>query len=1437
MAGAIASSTVHLRNVTEETVGVPYPLVSLTFDNLTTSIDRVVARPVSNASTNAFDSDSSLAAAAFANNAGNLQITLGAGSVAADYSATAGAYGHEVHVDFGSEYTDGWYRVAAVAGADDAVVLTLALPYTADPSSATVSQSFAGDLTSGQGSASGRHTGNLSIDKLDEGDFSAGIKVFLYLETALDLDNEFKLYVMEADGAVLPSPLLVDDTFSFRSALGMTITDADDNAASTDSYHRHYPLRMTTRSTFTETGFTILKGQLSGGQGSEVTYENHEVHLFQATDGIADWLAVDSPDASGAFEVYAKAGSTAITDTESLDTHIELVAIDPLGRYVKNTYYVALMGLNEHQVTLNPSATTTHEGHAAFDDISGPIPVLKVQLTTTPTGSVGTYSIVGNSNFVIGGSYTSNFSDNGSGKVRVTHTAASDTSGWGDYVNVGDFVNLGADYGDALVTAIVDADSFDTDADYLDDEVADNTSVAVTMTNSGACHVMLADDAAVSNTSAYTLSSAESGQLVYTENGYTFNVLDLAEFGDLTVWKFDALKSSDFTFTLVPDADNGYSTGEGLLAAEAEATHTLRATWSASKGLGDVDAFSVAVSYDEAFVQPANTDLGLGNGDVILQAASSDTVDASAGATGIDVQLVEHDTNTFAGFFDAAAGSTKYMQMSFTVTMANAASSAASPIGSEAMADVLRVYQNLVAASVQTVFRIDYSDTGGDYQTGTKLIDHLASGGGFTDYTHTTITSVDIDGSSYLAIDDTNDDIELVAAAISAPTTVTVDDATFADGLTQGTANELSVEELNVHLYDVPEASYDTGSTAVRLVPLDGDDNIDTSEWITYDVTVSGGHSLITSGVSRQARSTNIAYGGVGDGNGYLVCALADTTGFSVGDTIVLQDGGGYASSSVGNYTVDAVVENVSVSMQASSAIGDGEPTTGVLQILDGSVPRAPYTVTVGSSVGGNDNAGLFQWVFYDNGSSSSLKLRLLDTDTATYSGEVFNFTLTRAAYTPSTDADGAVGSSGELWGATTTNLAVTFTNPEWDLGTRTSTILANFGTGTDPSDSNYDYAHANDAQTLLLAHEINVTGVSFGLDPTKIVVAAVADFDTDTVNTAATIDFDTVVAAPTGVNMQVSKDGGSSWSETSGNNYTTTAGDEYESGDMLRLVLDLANVSDGSKYLIMLLTTADATLTDGRVDDRFMRRAEVRYSGGLESFTLSADTAHSWPGSASYTLSNIVAYNSSGVALSSSVGSHAYDIRIDAAVVAAGSSAPSATASASTWQWPVLAEQTNQSATEVNETHLRMLPDNVPVVTGNTLPSDGATSHKDLYNTSSGLNYASSNTNQMRVYYRVGLRLYNTSGVAASDDDFVYAVVAGSSRTTDASSRVNYLGMLYHRFAISVDDGIHVVSAGMVHRAWTNTSSRVLRVYSFTNVVARYKMVEDDDVISGSEP
>ena len=115
MAGAIASSTVHLRNVTEETVGVPYPLVSLTFDNLTTSIDRVVARPVSNASTNAFDSDSSLAAAAFANNAGNLQITLGAGSVAADYSATAGAYGHEVHVDFGSEYTDGWYRVAAVA--------------------------------------------------------------------------------------------------------------------------------------------------------------------------------------------------------------------------------------------------------------------------------------------------------------------------------------------------------------------------------------------------------------------------------------------------------------------------------------------------------------------------------------------------------------------------------------------------------------------------------------------------------------------------------------------------------------------------------------------------------------------------------------------------------------------------------------------------------------------------------------------------------------------------------------------------------------------------------------------------------------------------------------------------------------------------------------------------------------------------------------------------------------------------------------------------------------------------------------------------------------------------------------------------------------------------------------------------------------------------
>lgn len=1334
--------------------------------------------------------------------------------------------------------------LSAVGGADDAVVLTLDLTYTADPASATVYKSFAGDITSGQGSASGSLTGNVHIDEIDEDDASAGFKIMLYLQGGTELNNEYTMFFMEADGAVVGTPVEFDTTvFSIRSSISLTMTDADDVSISTDSNHYHYPAAMTTRVTGTGTGFTLFKGTISGGAGSDSTYENHQVHVMQDSDNIGDWLAVDQPDASGNFEVYIKAGATAITDTASQLTNIRIMVLDSRGRYAQDTYNVALMAnptLNFEPNTTARTGTHTVDGtdYSAYDEIVGAIPIAKVTLTSTPTGSVGTFSMSGNSSLGIGGTFESDFADNGSGKVRVTYSDAGDTSNIGDYLNVGDYVNLGGEYGDALVTAIIDATNFDTDADYAGGN--DNTNINVAMINSGGAHVVIAATQAASNISRITLAS--SGQLLYTENGYTFDVMQLASQSALEVYKFDALKAADFTVTLPRDSDNAYLVNGTVLEVDSGATKSLLVTWDATKGLGDVDLGSLAIALDSAYEQPANTNLvtqdSLTDNNVVLQGNDPTAVDATTGATGITITLSEHDTNTFAAFFDASAGSTKNMEMSFSVTMTNTLSGAAATIAAAAPGETLRVWQALVANEGQTVFHIDYSDTGNVYADGTVLLNYLHSGGGFDDYTETDISSSEVVASDFLDINEATDDLELTGTApINGPTSVSDVALTIADRLTAGTASSVTLANtVDVHLFKEPAYSFDNGGTAITGVPT-SDSNVNTATVIEYGMAISGGHPLISTGAVRQNRSLEISYS---DSN-TLVCTMADTTGYTASANVYLKGShANYNSSAVGLYVIDSVVEDTSVTMSlVSGSLTDaGSNQVGTLELRDSSLSRQPVAVTVGTSAGDNDSISLFDVMLYENGAGSTLRVRLINSDASQYSGNTFFFTLTVPAYSASPDADGAVGSSGELWASSTTTLQVTLSNASWDLGTRTSTILTNFGTGSDPNDSLYDYDDANNAQTLLLGRALTVSGINFVTEPMRIVVAAVDDFQEATINTAATIDYDTVVAVPDGISMQISKDSGTSWSNTATANVALTDGDEFESGDMLRIVVDLtnANLADGDKYLIMMVTDQNSTLSGGRVSDSFMRKAEVRYSGGLADFTLAAVNGHSWPGAASFELSEVTAYNSSGTLLSQDPTSFTWDVKIDAAVLGASATEPAATASSSVWNWPVLAASTNVAASVINETHLRYLPDNLPVTTASTLPSDGATSHKSLYNTSSGLNYASDNNNMMRLYIRVGLRRYSTAaGAAASDDEYVYKVQELSVRTTDVSSNVISMGQTYARMT-AADDGIHWVRVGLAHTAWTNSDSEVLNVYAFSRIVAREKMVNDDDVISGSE-
>lgn len=1419
MALSLSSQVVHNGAITAAGAGVPYPLISFEVDNIVSGVDRVVLRDITNASDAPHDG-AELAGTAFGDSNGNLAVTLGAGSELASYSATAGDLGHEVYVAFDDTYADGWYRVAGVSGADDAVVVELGVAYTSAPSGAQVSHPQAGDITSGQGTSTNAKHGNIYVDAIDEDDPSAGYKVMLYLEAALNLSAEYRLLVTEADGAVLGSPLESSQVFSLRTTISMSITDPDGSPAATDSYHYHFPAGMTARSTFTATGFTVLKGQLSGGVGSDgPDYTNHAVHLIQTSDGIADWLAVDQPNAAGQFEVYAKAGSTAIAARQDQASRITIVAVGPYGRHAQDTFNTCLMARPTFTIT-ESAGDVEHDGKQGFDETSGSaIPFLKVELDTPPTGAVGSYSLDGNASMEIAPEFDCTFTDAG-GNVRATFTAyasqSQQTSGPGNHMAVGDHVYAGAEYGQAAVTAVA------ADGSYVDLDVAfvgnNNNTVTMRMDNvgSGHTHVAIADSTARSNSTFRTI--AATGELTYVEHGYTFDVLALAEHGAVHVWKYEALESSDFTAVNATDEGSAYlrDIGNARLEVEAGATKQIAVTWDAALGLGDVSHAAVGVSHEAAVLEPTSTNLGLGDNDVILARQAGAAVDATVGSLSVD--LIEHSTNTFAGFFNSGPGFSKYMQLSFTVTLENAASTNVTTLDPVAVAEHLRVWQNFSASSTQTVFHIDYADTGGLYQASQELMYALTSGGAMEALTDTTITSADVTASAYLQIADANDSIQLTGVAQEAPSTDAAVSITVDDRLSSGTSNAVALSDFSAYYFSAPTAAFrnsadDTDVTGlVASVPLDlvDESKVDTTVWTTVNLDLTHGHPLITDGASSQAKSLAVSFASANS----LTCALVSTTGFVENDAVYVKDcHANYDSAVVGLYTITSVSEDESITLTLpSGTLTDaGSNQVAILEVRDGDIPRQPLAVTFGPSSGNNDSTDLFDWVLTDAGASSTLKIRCTSETVADYAtGNAFVVSVTRSAFTPSVDADGAqVGSSGELWSSHTTDLNMSWAAASWDLGSRASAILTNFGTGNDPDDDGFDYSDMNDGQTYLLNRMVTLTGIDAGSDPFKFVLVSVADFDTATVNTAATVSYDSAQGnGPAGVRF-VSTDSD-----------VVTSG-TFESGDVLTVEInDMTAISDGDKFLVLLVTEQGSTLEGGRVKDAFIRRCEVRYSGGLIGFTISEDASESWPGATSFDITAVEAYNASGGALGATLDDHSWDMRVDAYIGSSSSNAPDASADVETWRYTVVDTTLQQTATQVRAA-LQHLPDAV-VVSGGSLPAVAAN-----YNTSNGLNYVTANTNNKRVFYRVSLRRYaNTAGIDVGDNEWVRVVVAGTSLSGDMSSRVVTYGQTNPRM-VGVNDGNSVVMLFIGSLTWTDGSASPTdqTVYVFNNVQQRWDM------------
>lgn len=1485
MSASISAKSRVNDTLTNVTTDVPYPIYTFTLANVA-STDQVRLWLRSSSEVSTAEYDSAVAATSFVDNGGKVQFTL-SGATMANYSSTEGAhsaYGdtnntsRSIFIAFTDQLAPQWARITSVSSEN--VTVDIDWPGTA-PSDCNTHLPLAGDVDNFQGAASGNLRGNLLVDALNEDDLTEGYQAFIYLE-----DGELNdTYVVMAsvrnssgvskhaagENSVLSFGSTSSDTVDIRNSLSVTVTTFEDE--SVPASFKVYPDNMSARGSGDWTGDshkTVMKVVVQNGVAP------YSMFLRQQTDSIEDDLAIDAPFDTGSgtadtAQIYFKSTADTPASRTSQSQVVTLIVTDSHGRVFQQTYTVVLLPNPTFTITENGSGEKTGDhtdGYAAFDEVEGAdIPVLEVKLANgVPDGAVGVYSISGNSSLGVNSTYTVNVATNG-GSAQVTFSSygsqTQQTTGPTKYFAVGDHVYLGSEYGQGTVASIDSASEMTLSMSY--NAGYDNSAITLRANNAAAGHTYVTLLDSVDISSGPQSVTIAAGNLVYTENGVAFNVFSEASQSSITVWKFAALTANDFTLTFDTPSSGAYLSSGSVLSVEraTAAAASLSLKWTSTKGLGLVNQSSTAVAMDAAINEPAGTtrtDEG-----AILAVASSTAVDASTGATGVALQVDEHGSQTFARFFDygdsaldaaVADGNTAYMDMSFTVTVTNPLSAAAASLDTVTVTSgdsTLRVYDSFATPdSFQTVFHIDYADTGGVFQSGYVLLNNLSKGGGYTDYSQTTITSAEVDASANLQRDDTNDDIELTASALSAPTQDLAVSYTIDDGLTSGDSNTVTGSDFGVYYYATPVTSFDVASPVSGVPVTDNTGTVvDTTEWVQYTFNTANGHTQIGTGAVRQIKTFDLDYAT----STTLTCTVnaSSVTGYD-GATVYLKDAhANYNSASGDNGQLfTASVSGTTITLTvASGTLTDhaGSALSAYLELRDATLYRQPFTVTIGTSGGDDSKQTLFDWRLYDNGGSSTLHLRCVSSDPDDYAGSTVVVRLAEAAFDVSaagyTDrTGGTVGSQGELWAAQNTDLTITWSAVSWDLGALTDTILTNFGTGTAEGDSSFDYADQNNAQTYLMNRAVTLSGINASTDPFKIFVLQVAtsatawgsvDYSAAKAITYATVDEEATDAD--GVFFVVN--GGSNL-----DNSVTSVGDEFTSADTLRLQLvpsGATSVRDGDKFVIGLVTNSGSTLSGGEIADRFLRRVEVRYSGGITDFTLAKVDEFSYPGATSFNITDVTVYNSGGTQLSSTFSDHTWDYTIEAAAIAAAGVTPPATtdATADAWRF-LLATGTNATAATI-QAALRRLPDVAVVSVDDDIES---ALDKTTYNTT-GLNYNTANGAIMRFCYRVSLRRYDetASSIAISDDDVVSKAICAATRTSSLASAVTTWGSTetYGR-ECWCDDKINLVRVGMSYVGpWTDTGDSPINggnfyCYAFDREVQRWKMVEDNDVVSGSE-
>ena len=861
---------------------------------------------------------------------------------------------------------------------------------------------------------------------------------------------------------------------------------------------------------------------------------------------------------------------------------------------------------------------------------------------------------------------------------------------------------------------------------------------------------------------------------------------------------------------------------------------------------------------------------------------------------------------TPADFFTADDMVTRYQEFTVAVTMLNklddgttltSESIGVTASSNDASTPNLRVYQDFAQNDAQqTRFYLDMrdDDSGGVYETGTELRNNMYLGGNKGAKTTTTIAATTAPSS--FQIDDTNDAIEVADTAATAPFTSTMSGITIADQYDVN-ASTVALDSMDVYHFASVLHTFPTSAVNVSIT-LDGA-NVDTTVWTDFTfthVSTTAGSVALSGGCKSQTdnaaelRTGTVTY--VSDTRVSVTMvdhnAGTSTDSWMTTSSRTVKIDGTSTAYDTTSYTVhSSSTDTLLILDRVGGVVVENQGAlSGRAYLVDTGLGRGVPTVVISDSAGGADN-GLFDYVLQDsgsqynpsqdNGQTSVVRARPNSATLSNYNGKLFYVRLTYPAYSASTlvttgsVGSGISGSSEQLWAARSQDVTLSMSTLSWSLNSFSDKIYTNFAPDEDPADpTGAIYENADYQDQMRLINSAVGDGVSLTVsniapnDEVVICALPVAALDATTVanrikgvtsswagssthltyancDTSGTAGF--IAAEASGVQFAINGTTQIGWKIGTNGTEIGDANAQFANGDNINLILDPAVVVDGAKFIIIMLSKNGVTASGTTVQDAFIARCEVRYSGGIIGFTMARRTDLSFPGAVSYQIDTVEARNQSDVAIITSNAlfrASTWDVSIYAQIAASNTSLgqedSSATAADSLWQWIVLAPTVATGAV-IEDTHLLNLPDGVWGAYTTVATDSGV---RDSYNASGGLSYASGESLYRRIYYQVRLRLVTAStGANAAntldddDDEWARARIEGSLLSTDQSANVRTWG-LYGREVVTEDSQYHIL-AGMGKLTWNNITSGTIDVYVFNNQPIVTDLVDDNDIISSS--